>query len=83
MHPIQLPYIPENGPAEENTLNYGDAAIYTAAWLLLSSLLCALQLSAESFPKLLTPREGAYYPELSARGIRGQETRGLLSTCAG
>lgn len=42
--------------------------MYTATWLLLGSLLCALQLSAGSFPKPLTPKEEAYYLELSAQG---------------
>ena len=32
-----------------------------AAWLILSGLMCSLQLSPGSFPKPLTPKEEAYY----------------------
>lgn len=39
-----------------------------AAWLMLSSLLYSLQLSAGSFPKPLTEEEEQYYLELSATG---------------
>ena len=39
-----------------------------AVWLMLSSLLYSLQLSAGSFPKPLTPEEENYYLELSAQG---------------
>lgn len=39
-----------------------------AAWLMLSSLLYSLQLSAGSFPKPLTEEEERYYLELSATG---------------
>ncbi len=42
--------------------------MYAAAWLILSSLLYSLQLSAGSFPKPLTPQEEQYYLERSARG---------------
>jgi len=42
--------------------------MYAAAWLILSSLLYSLQLSAGSFPKPLTPQEEQYYLELSAKG---------------
>lgn len=37
-------------------------------WLMLSSLLCSLQLSAGSFPKPLTAQEEAHYLQLSAQG---------------
>ena len=39
-----------------------------AVWLVLSSLLCSLQLSCGSFPKPLTAKEEAYYLERSAGG---------------
>ena len=42
--------------------------MYAAAWLILSSLLYSLQLSAGSFPKPLTPQEEQYYLERSAKG---------------
>ncbi len=37
-------------------------------WLMMSSLLCSLQLSAGSFPKPLTAQEEAHYLQLSAQG---------------
>lgn len=51
-----------------NSLNRGGEAMYAAAWLILSSLLYSLQLSAGSFPKPLTPQEEQYYLERSAKG---------------
>ena len=39
-----------------------------AVWLVLSSLLCSLQLSSGSFPKPLTAKEEAYYLERAAGG---------------
>ena len=39
-----------------------------AAWLMLSGLLCSLQLSTGSFPKPLTEEEERYYLNLSAQG---------------
>ncbi len=39
-----------------------------AVWLMLSSLLYSLQLSAGSFPRPLTAQEEKYYLELSAKG---------------
>ena len=42
--------------------------MYAATWLILSSLLYSLQLSAGSFPKPLTAQEEAYYLKLSAQG---------------
>ncbi len=50
--------------------------MYAAAWLILSSLLCSLQLSAGSFPKPLTPKEEAHYLTLSAQG--DLEARNIL-----
>ena len=42
--------------------------MYAAAWLILSSLLCSLQLSTGSFPKPLTAQEEVHYLKLSAQG---------------
>lgn len=42
--------------------------MYAAAWLILSSLLYSLQLSAGSFPKPLTAQEEQYYLERTANG---------------
>ena len=39
-----------------------------AAWLMLSTMLCTLQLSTGSFPKPLTPQEEAYYLSLAQQG---------------
>ena len=50
--------------------------MYAAVWLILSGLLCSLQLSAGSFPKPLTPQEEAYYLKLSAQG--DLEARNIL-----
>ena len=50
--------------------------MYAAVWLILSSLLYSLQLSAGSFPKPLTAQEEAHYLELSAQG--GLEARNIL-----
>ena len=47
-----------------------------AVWLLLSSLLCSLQLSPGSFPKPLTAEEERHYLELSAAG--DVEARNIL-----
>ena len=40
----------------------------SAAWLMLSTLLCSLQLSPGSFPKPLTAEEETHYLELAAKG---------------
>ncbi len=50
--------------------------MYAAVWIILSSLLCSLQLSAGSFPKPLTPKEEAHYLQLSAQG--DLEARNIL-----
>ena len=42
--------------------------MYATVWIILSSLLCSLQLSAGSFPKPLSAQEEAHYLELSAKG---------------
>ena len=39
-----------------------------AAWLMLSTMLCTLQLSTGSFPKPLTPQEEAHYLSLAQQG---------------
>ena len=39
-----------------------------AAWLVLSTLFCSLQLSTGSFPKPLTAEEERYYLDLAAKG---------------
>lgn len=50
--------------------------MYAATWLILSSLLYSLQLSAGSFPKPLTPKEEQYYLERAAKG--DLEARNIL-----
>lgn len=50
--------------------------MYAAVWLILSSLLCSLQLSAGSFPKPLTAREEEHYLALAAQG--DLEARNIL-----
>ena len=47
-----------------------------AAWLMLSSLMYSLQLSAGSFPKPLSPKEEAHYLALAAEG--DLEARNIL-----
>ena len=42
--------------------------MYAAVWLMLSSLLYSLQLTAGSFPKPLTAQEEQHYLQLSAQG---------------
>ena len=48
----------------------------SSVWLLLSSLLCSLQLSAGSFPRPLTVQEERHYLTLSAAG--DEEARNIL-----
>lgn len=50
--------------------------MYAATWLILSSLLYSLQLSAGSFPKPLTPKEEQYYLDRAAKG--DLEARNIL-----
>lgn len=50
--------------------------MYTAVWLILSSLLCSLQLSAGSFPKPLTAQEEEHYLNLASQG--DLEARNIL-----
>ncbi len=50
--------------------------MYTAVWLILSGLLCSLQLSAGSFPKPLTAQEEAHYLALASKG--DLEARNIL-----
>ena len=47
-----------------------------AVWLMLSGLLCSLQLSTGSFPKPLTEEEERHYLELAAKG--DLEARNIL-----
>ncbi len=42
--------------------------MFASAWLMLSTLLCSLQLSTGSFPKPLTAKEERHYLELAAKG---------------
>ena len=42
--------------------------MFAAAWLILSEMLCSLQLSAGSFPQALTEEEEKYYLELAGKG---------------
>ena len=58
----------ENGRAGENKVSAEVRRMTAAVWLLLSSLLCSLQLSPGSFPKPLTAEEERHYLELSAAG---------------
>ena len=48
----------------------------SSVWLLLSSLLCSLQLSAGSFPRPLTAQEERHYLTLAAAG--DEEARNVL-----
>lgn len=51
------------------TIKYGEViTMLFSVWLMLSSLLCSLQLSTGSFPKPLTEEEERHYLELSAQG---------------
>ena len=56
--------------------HYGGEAMYAPVWLILSSLLCSLQLSTGNFPKPLTREEENYYLQLSAQG--NLEARNIL-----
>ena len=42
--------------------------MFAAAWLILSEMLCSLQLSSGSFPLALTEEEEKYYLELAGKG---------------
>ena len=48
----------------------------SAAWLMLSTMLYSLQLSADSFPKPLTAQEERRYLTLAAQG--DEEARNIL-----
>ncbi len=50
--------------------------MFAAAWLMLSTLLCSLQLSTGSFPKPLTAKQERHYLELAAQG--DLEARNIL-----
>jgi len=66
----------EKGLAVENRLTAEVMPMLTAAWLMLSTLLYSLQLSAGSFPKPLTEEEEKYYLHLAAEG--DLEARNIL-----
>ena len=48
----------------------------SAAWLILSTMVCSLQLSTGSFPKPLTAQEERHYLELASQG--DLEARNIL-----
>lgn len=50
--------------------------MFATAWLMLSTLLCSLQLSTGSFPKPLTAQEERHYLELASKG--DVEARNIL-----
>ena len=54
----------------------GVMSMLAAAWLMLSTLLCSLQLSTGSFPKPLTEEEERYYLALAKEG--NLEARNIL-----
>ena len=58
----------ETGRAGTNRVTAEVRRMTAAVWLLLSSLLCSLQLSPGSFPKPLTAEEERHYLELAAAG---------------
>ena len=60
----------------ENKLPSEVVNVVAAAWLMLSTLLCALQLNTGSFPKPLTAEEERFYLEKSAQG--DLEARNIL-----
>ncbi len=58
----------ENGRAMGNRVPAEVMRMFSAAWLVLSSMLCSLQLQTGSFPKPLTEEEERHYLELTAQG---------------
>lgn len=66
----------EKGQALANKLDAEVEYMIAAAWLMLSSLLCSLQLSTGSFPQPLTEEEERRYLQLSAQG--DLEARNIL-----
>ena len=58
----------EKGRASANRLSQEVMAMLPATWLMLSTLLYALQLNTGSFPKPLTEDEERHYLALSAAG---------------
>ena len=59
-----------------NTVPSEVMCMMAAAWLVLSSMLCSLQLQTGSFPKPLTEQEERYYLERTAQG--DLEARNIL-----
>ncbi len=66
----------EKGRAIANTVAVEVRFLIAAAWLMLSTLLCSLQLSTGSFPKPLTAQEERHYLQLAAQG--DMEARNIL-----
>lgn len=60
----------------ENTVPSEVMCMMAAAWLVLSSMLCSLQLQTGSFPKPLTEEEERHYLERTAQG--DLEARNIL-----
>jgi RNA polymerase sporulation-specific sigma factor len=58
----------ENGRAVTNRVGLEVMIMLAAAWLVVSSLMCSLQLSTGSFPKPLTEAEERHYLALAAAG---------------
>ena len=66
-----LPFFSEKGGNRDGPWGIECSEVMTmlaAAWLMLSSLLYALQLSTGSFPRPLTREEEQYYLDLAAKG---------------
>ena len=66
----------EKGRAMGNTLPAEVMRMFSAAWLMLSTMLCSLQLQTGSFPKPLTEEEERHYLALAAQ--RDLEARNVL-----
>ncbi len=66
----------EKGRAMGNTLPAEVMRMFSAAWLMLSTMLCSLQLQTGSFPKPLTEEEERHYLALAAQG--DLEARNIL-----
>ena len=66
----------EKGRAAANRVSAEVMRVLAAAWLMLSTLLCSLQLSTGSFPKPLTEKEEQHYLTLAREG--DMEARNIL-----
>ena len=69
-------FVQENGHAVGHMLLQEVMAMMASVWLMLSTLLCALQLNTGSFPKPLTEQEEQHYLALAAQG--DPEARNIL-----